>query len=104
MNSLDHHLQRRRIAAALPWIPIGGHVLDVGCADGALFRLAGSRIASGVGVDTRDGDSWVEGSYVRRTGRFPDVIRSEERFDAVVMLAVVEHVFDDELAQWAKAV
>ena len=105
MNTLDRYIQRRRVDAALPWIPAGAHVLDVGCADGALFRLGASRIGSGVGVDSRDdGEEWVDGPYERRTGRFPDVIRADERFDTIVMLAVVEHVHDAELKEWAAAV
>jgi 2-polyprenyl-3-methyl-5-hydroxy-6-metoxy-1,4-benzoquinol methylase len=101
---LDVYLQRLRIEAALPWIPSGGHVLDVGCADGALFRLGRSRFSSGVGIDLLDSQAWVEGEYERRTGCFPDVLVDGERFDAVVMLAVVEHVSDGELNRWAQAV
>ncbi|MDQ3573339.1 MAG: methyltransferase domain-containing protein [Actinomycetota bacterium] len=79
-------------------------MLDVGCADGALFSLGGSRIASGVGIDSRDSEESSDGDYERRTGRFPDVLRAGERFDAVVMLAVVEHISNDELSRWAKEI
>ena len=103
MAKLDERLQALRIRAALPWIPQQAHVLDVGCADGALFRLGGSRIASGVGIDTRDSAGWVDGPYERRTGSFPDDIGDAEKFDAVVMLAVVEHVSDNELSRWVAA-
>lgn len=103
MAKLDERLQALRINAAMPWIPPQAHVLDVGCADGALFRLGGARIASGVGIDTRDSETWVDGPYERRTGRFPDDLGDGEQFDAVVMLAVVEHVSDSELGRWASA-
>jgi 2-polyprenyl-3-methyl-5-hydroxy-6-metoxy-1,4-benzoquinol methylase len=79
-------------------------VLDVGCADGALFRLGQARIASGVGIDIRESDTWAGDGYERRVGTFPDALRPDERFDAVVMLAVVEHLPDQELARWAAAV
>lgn len=104
MKQLDYYLQRQRIAAATQWIPFASHVLDVGCGDGALFRLGKDRIVSGVGIDTLDGPRWPDGAYERRTGRFPDAVHAGEQFDAVVMLAVVEHLDDTELRQWADAV
>ncbi len=104
MKRVDTLLQRRRIAAALRWIPAGGHVLDVGCADGALFDRGRPTIASGVGIDTVDDQPWVDGPFERRVGTFPDSLDPDDRFDAVVMLAVVEHLHDDELRGWAAAV
>ena len=104
MTGLDVYLQRLRIGAALPWIPSGGHVLDVGCADGALFREGRSRISSGVGIDELTSDTWVEGPYHRRIGSFPGSLQQGEQFDAVVMLAVVEHLSSSELERWAMAV
>jgi 2-polyprenyl-3-methyl-5-hydroxy-6-metoxy-1,4-benzoquinol methylase len=103
VKGLDRHLQKRRIRAALPWIPPHAHVLDVGCADGALFRLGQPQIASGVGIDIRPNETWAGNGYERRVGTFPEAVRADERFDAVVMLAVVEHVPDEELARWAAA-
>jgi len=104
VTGLDVYLQKLRIKAALPWIPTGGHVLDVGCADGALFRVGASRIASGVGIDLLDSHEWTEGKYERRTGSFPAALHCGEQFNAVVMLAVVEHLSDSELLRWAEAV
>jgi 2-polyprenyl-3-methyl-5-hydroxy-6-metoxy-1,4-benzoquinol methylase len=103
VKGLDRHLQTRRIRAALPWIPPRAHVLDVGCADGALFRLGQARISSGVGIDIRPNRVWAGDGYERRVGTFPEAVRPDERFDAVVMLAVVEHVPNEELARWAAA-
>jgi 2-polyprenyl-3-methyl-5-hydroxy-6-metoxy-1,4-benzoquinol methylase len=104
VKGLDRHLQKRRIEAALPWIRSGAHVLDVGCADGALFRLGRAQIASGVGIDIRPTDSWAGEGFERRVGTFPETVGAGERFDAVVMLAVVEHVPADELSRWGAAV
>jgi hypothetical protein len=104
VNGVDRYLQRLRINAALPWIPSGGHVLDVGTADGALFDSAGSRIASGVGIDPEESTAWVPGPFERRTAGFPDAVQEGETFDAIVMLAVIEHVEGPELTRWAAAV
>ena len=91
VKALDRLLQRWRIAVAAPWIPSGARVLDVGCADGALFDLLRGRIAGGVGIDpdapttrTREGIRLVRGLFPADA---PD-----ERFDAITMLAVVEHL------------
>jgi 2-polyprenyl-3-methyl-5-hydroxy-6-metoxy-1,4-benzoquinol methylase len=103
VKAADRALQRRRIAQAVPWIPAGSHVLDVGCADGALFRQRRSPIRSGVGIDLVEPNTWPDGDFERRTGSFPDVVRDDETFDAVVMLAVIEHVSESALAAWAGA-
>jgi 2-polyprenyl-3-methyl-5-hydroxy-6-metoxy-1,4-benzoquinol methylase len=63
LTTLDRLLQRWRIAVAAPWIPPGARVLDVGCADGRLFEVLRDRIAGGV-----------------------------DKFDAITMLAVLEHM------------
>jgi SAM-dependent methyltransferase len=103
MKPADRLLQRWRIGKAMEWVPAGSRVLDVGCADGSLFRLGKARITSGVGVDPRP-LTWDEGSrYERRIGTYPAAIHDGESFDAVVMLAVVEHIDADELERWAKA-
>jgi 2-polyprenyl-3-methyl-5-hydroxy-6-metoxy-1,4-benzoquinol methylase len=95
MKTFDRFLQRWRIAKAAPHIPSGARVLDVGCADGALFRTLGSRIAGGVGIDPDlDTPAPADGvRYVR--GLFPQDLErdgSSERFDAITMLAVFEHL------------
>jgi 2-polyprenyl-3-methyl-5-hydroxy-6-metoxy-1,4-benzoquinol methylase len=102
LTPADRLLQRWRIRKALPWIPTGARVLDVGCADGALVRLSDGRIASAVGIDPA-ATTRTDGTFESRTGTFPAAVRDDETFDAIVMLAVVEHVPADELAIWATA-
>jgi 2-polyprenyl-3-methyl-5-hydroxy-6-metoxy-1,4-benzoquinol methylase len=104
MKALDRELQRQRIAKALPFVPTGSNVLDIGCSDGAFFRAAGDRAAKGVGIDLQKPDDWVEGPYELRVGEFPDVMEPGETFDAIVSLAVVEHVPREGLETWAKAI
>ena len=104
MNGVDRWLQRRRIRQALPWIPADASVLDVGCSDGALFRQASGLIKSGVGIDTDQASSWPAGRYTFRHGTFPEALDANDSFDAVVMLAVVEHVSPAVLATWTVTV
>ena len=103
MRALDRELQRRRVARALPFVPPGSSVIDIGCHDGAFFRAAGDRVVRGVGIDTTAPRSWPDGPYDLRIGRFPDVVAPGETFDVVVALAVVEHVPRPELDTWAAA-
>ena len=82
-------LQRWRIAVAAPWIPAGAQVLDVGCADGTLFAVLRGRIGGGVGIDPDAPASSGSARFVR--GTFPEDA-PDQRFDAITMLAVVEHL------------
>ena len=67
-------------------MPDGAHVLDVGCADGALFRQAGSLVKSGIGIDPDEPSNWL-GSVRAQRGRFPDALDDPaESFDAITML------------------
>ena len=103
MKVTDRALQVWRIRRALRWISPGAHVLDVGAADGALFRVAGARIASGVGIEPTDAGEWRGGPRAHlRVGSFPSAVEPGETFDAVTMLAVVEHVEEPELKEWAR--
>ena len=103
MKLADRVLQRWRLARALPWIRPGSHVLDVGSENGALFAGSRGRICSGVGVDLTEATSWPEGPWLRRTGPFPAAVPEGDTYDAIVMLAVVEHVDEATLKEWGAA-
>jgi SAM-dependent methyltransferase len=94
MKQGDVILQRWRIRMASRQLHRGAHVLDIGCCDGLLFRVLKARIASGVGVDS---DSVPEdyGDFRFIRGRAPDDLPSGETFDAITMLAVLEHIPTD---------
>jgi SAM-dependent methyltransferase len=105
MKHGDVLLQRWRISMAARHIRPGAHVLDIGSSDGLLFSVLKDKIASGVGVDT---DSVPEdyGNFHFIQGRAPEDLPSGETFDAITMLAVLEHIPTDaqrELADgcWA---
>ena len=85
-------------ASAVRSIPPGARVLDVGCHDGALFRALGHGLREGVGPGP---SARPDRSRVTATGSSPASSRptrptSPGRFDAVTMLAVLEHVPPDE--------
>ena len=103
MTFVDRLLQRWRIAAARKHIPEGGRVLDVGCADGALFRSLENRIASGIGVEPDLEEAVDLGRFALVPGTFPAAVPAGETFDAITMLAVMEHVPADELSTWPAA-
>jgi 2-polyprenyl-3-methyl-5-hydroxy-6-metoxy-1,4-benzoquinol methylase len=91
---IDRALQRWRIAKAAPYIPKGGRVLDVGCADGALFRVLSHHIAGGVGIDPALAEESQDGRVRFIRGSFPDDVSANGQFDAITMLAVFEHLDD----------
>jgi 2-polyprenyl-3-methyl-5-hydroxy-6-metoxy-1,4-benzoquinol methylase len=92
MKPLDRWLRRWRLAKAAAAIPKGTRVLDVGCGDGALFRLLGDRISFGLGIDP----ALISGAESGRTrliaGAFPEAMPKAGPFDVITLLAVLEHV------------
>jgi 2-polyprenyl-3-methyl-5-hydroxy-6-metoxy-1,4-benzoquinol methylase len=104
MKALDRELQRQRISKALPFIRPGSSVVDVGCHEGAFFEAAGDRVSNGMGIDVRKPERWIGDPFELYVGRLPDVVDGGRTFDAIVALAVVEHVPPDELDAWGEAV
>ncbi len=101
MNFLDRFLQRWRISKAKPFLARGARVLDIGCADGALSRQV-SGLAEYIGIDPYIEGSTREGNTVLVKGRFPKDLPDSRPFDAIALLAVVEHIPPDELPGLAR--
>jgi len=103
MTALDRLIQRLRIREAKRFLKPGMRVLDIGCADGALFDQV-PNLGGYVGLDPALPPSltspglWI-GSGRRRfvRGHFPDDVPEGPPFDAITLLAVLEHL--DETAQ-----
>jgi len=96
MRSLDRVLQRWRANKARPFIPAGARVLDIGCHQGEFLRSLGDHIAPSVGIDPlAEPEMQARYSIVRdffhEPTPFPD-----ESFDAIVMLATLEHIRDKD--------
>lgn len=88
----DRLLQSWRISQAARWISPGSRVLDIGCADGVLFRLLGGKISEGIGVDPDLARECRDGPLMLLRGTFPQALPNDTAFDAITMLAVLEHV------------
>jgi SAM-dependent methyltransferase len=93
MNAGDRFLQRWRISKVRPYLKAGHSVLDIGCAaDGALFRQI-SGLGRCVGIDPDLPGDYSVGSARMLKGLFPDALGGDGTpFDAITMLAVLEHV------------
>ena len=90
MKLLDRILQTWRIKKAVLHLKGRGRILDVGTHDGALFRYAGGADSIGIDpnlVETIDG---VSATFV--SGLFPQDLVGEDKFDAITILAVIEHL------------
>lgn len=108
MNIVDRLIQRVRIRQAAAYIPSGARLLDIGCDDGVIFELLGNKLSGGVGIDPNLA-SKVEGSnYKLLAGVFPDDFphwgeKYCESFDAITVLAVLEHIPPEKQGDFAEA-
>ena len=91
MKYIDRLLQRWRIAKARPFIAKGARVLDVGSADGALFQHLGTPLGGGMGIDPTLRQDTTLGDIPLIAGLFPKDMPPVPAFDAITMLAVLEH-------------
>jgi len=96
MKSIDRLLQRWRISKARQFIKPGARVLDIGSADGALFRQLKISGVQGMGIDpTLKSNADADGVPLI-AGFFPKDMPAVEAFDAITMLAVLEHFPPDQ--------
>jgi len=100
MKWLDYRLQWERIRRVTPYVAKGSRVLDIACADGALFRILDDRIGSGVGIDL-DPVPASTAKYHYIQGSFPTELPPSEPFDVACGLAVVEHIPEEDLPGFA---
>jgi 2-polyprenyl-3-methyl-5-hydroxy-6-metoxy-1,4-benzoquinol methylase len=100
MKWLDYRLQWERTRRVVPYVAQGARVLDIACADGALFRVLGDRVRSGVGIDL-DPVPASSAKYQYVQGSFPTGLPPGEPFDVVAALAVLEHIPEKEQSSFA---
>ena len=93
MRFLDRVLQKWRIGMVRPHVRAGARVLDIGSADDGQLFLQVPGIGTFVGIDPDIESSHDIASNARLLrGHFPQALESEEPFDVIAMLAVLEHV------------
>ena len=91
MKSIDRLLQRWRIVRARRFIKPGARILDIGSADGALFRQLNISGAQDMGIDpTLKSNTTLQGVPMI-AGFFPKDMPATGPFDVITMLAVLEH-------------
>lgn len=101
---LDRVLQNWRIRQAAEFIRRGDAVLDIGCADGALFRLVpGLGPSIGIEPELDVGHKTIFPGVDVYKGYFPGALPRPLQFDAITVLAVLEHVPSDQQAELAQA-
>ena len=102
MKPLDRYLRNRRIRLVKPFLSPRYDVVDIGCADGAMFRRLQGQYKYGYGVDPTLGSEVKTDLYHLYPGVFPDALPSDLQADLITMLAVLEHLPPQEQAMLAK--
>ena len=100
---IDRLLERLRFNKAKTYIPKDTRLLDIGTGDGSFLRFLNGHILSGVGIDPLITSTIQTKSYTLLPGSFPNDYHTDERFDVITLLAVVEHIPENELHKVADA-
>ncbi len=96
MRWLDSALQTWRFRLARPWIPSGSRVLDIGAHQGQFLRTLGGRIRASVGLDPLAAPHTADRFRVVPERFGVPAPFTDGSFDAVVMLATLEHIREKE--------
>src|SRR5207253_9464130 len=99
MKWLDYRLQWERTRRVVPYVVKGARVLDIACADGALFRVLDDRLSGGVGIDM-DPVPTSTAKYRYIHGSFPSATPRGEPFDVGSALAGVDRCPDQARASF----
>lgn len=102
MKALDRYLQNVRIGKAKKFVKAGDAVLDIGSVDGVMFNQWKGHISKGIGVDPTLKEMIHAEHYTLYPGYFPEACPKGEKFNAITLLAVLEHIPQDQQEQLAK--
>ncbi len=92
MTVIDKFLQQYRIKVALQYLPSSVRLIDIGAFKGELFHALGPKLRKGFGVEPLCPRRIDTERYTIATGFFPDTRPDSDGWDAVTMLAVLEHI------------
>jgi SAM-dependent methyltransferase len=88
---------------ALRFVPAHARVIDIGAHEGELFQALGPRLEEGFGVEPLSKAVKRTEKFVIEPGYFPAVRPTSVGWDAVTMLAVLEHIPRDQHTALAAA-
>ncbi len=92
---IDRLLQRFRLKAIASYLKDDDFVLDIGTDDGAFFNYF--KNVKGVGIDPQPKIKFDKKSVAIQKGTFPGLNLQKINFDAIIMLAVLEHISEGKL-------
>lgn len=100
MKFADRILQTWRLKKAVAHLAVDDKIIDIGTHDGALFRFVGGPGSVGIDPNLVSPIANTQAKFVR--GFFPQDLEAENDFDAVVALAMIEHIDHHTQVQLAK--
>lgn len=104
MKWIDRVLQRWRIRRALASLPPGAsRVIDIGAFEGELFLGLGDRLAEGFGIEPLLRLPLQGPRFSIHPGFFPEVRPASADWDAITLLAVLEHIPEKDQGALADA-
>lgn len=103
MKFIDRVLQNWRIRKAAKFIQNNSKVLDIGSFQGELCDLC-PQINQYWGVDPKVESAQSNGKKNLVKGYFPQDLSDQNNFDAVTMLAVLEHIPSDQQPSLARSI
>jgi hypothetical protein len=103
MKYVDRFLQDWRIRKGVRYLPRNARVIDVGAHQGELFRALGPGLRAGFGIEPLLRAPWETSRFAIFPGHFPAVRPKDNEWDAITMLAVLEHIPRSEQTALAEA-
>lgn len=103
MKQVDRWLQNWRIRQAAQWLPVQTRLIDIGAFHGETFEALGDQLSEGFGIEPLLDARIKTSSYTIEPGFFPDVRPTEGNWDAITMLAVLEHIPNEQQTAIADA-